>query len=117
VPTLAQVRHLCRGPASFDNIADAPDFVLISEDKSKIYLVDVKYQNRLNLEKLRKEAAKLLRRWEYHGLFFLSRRPKDSGVALCTSIVDDIANQQSVRAVGHDWAATGIFETAEEFKN
>jgi len=44
VPTLAQYRHLAEVQRVIDNIADAPDFVLISEDKSKIYLVDVKYQ-------------------------------------------------------------------------
>ena len=39
VPTLEQYRHLAEIPKIIDNIAGAPDFILISKDHTRIYLV------------------------------------------------------------------------------
>lgn len=68
-PTLAQYRHITEVPRVLENIADAPDFALISEDKAKIYLVEVKYQRDLNIDFLKKSCERLLKRWESPWMF------------------------------------------------
>ena len=69
MPTLAQYRHISEVQKVMDNISDAPDFALISEDKTKIYLVEVKYQRNLNLEEILNCCEKLLKRWESPWIF------------------------------------------------
>jgi hypothetical protein len=69
VPTLSQYQHLAVVKQIMNNIADAPDFALISEDKTRVYLVEVKFQNKLDLNKLKEYATKLLGRWEYPWIF------------------------------------------------
>lgn len=69
MPTLAQYRHISEVPRVIDNISDAPDFALISDDKTKIYLVEVKYRKNLNLEDVKDYAEKLLKRWESPWIF------------------------------------------------
>lgn len=87
MPTLAQYRHLAQIKSAIDNISDAPDFVLISEDKSKIYLVEVKYQDKLNIEKLKEYSLKLLERWEFPWIFVAT--PDGFRCGLCKTIVDE----------------------------
>ena len=69
MPTLAQYRHISEVPKVIDNISEAPDFALISEDKTKIYLVEVKYQRNFNLEEIRNYSERLLKRWESPWIF------------------------------------------------
>lgn len=69
MPTLAQYQHLVEIEQVMRNISDAPDFALISEDKTKVYLVEVKYQNNLDLGYLKEYAEKLLIRWNPSWLF------------------------------------------------
>jgi len=52
-----------------DNISDAPDFVLVSEDKSEVYLVEVKYRSSINAEDIKAIATALLKRWNPSWLF------------------------------------------------
>jgi len=87
MPTLAQYRHLAQIKRVIDNISDAPDFVLISEDKSKIYLVEVKYQNKLDIEELKEYALKLLERWEFPWIFVAT--PNGFRCSLCKMIVEE----------------------------
>jgi hypothetical protein len=84
-PTLAQYRHISEVPKVIDNISEAPDFALISEDKTKIYLVEVKYQKNLNLEEIKKHAEKLLKRWESPWLFIAT--PNAFYCAPCTAVL------------------------------
>lgn len=72
VPTLAQYQHLAQARAVMDNIKDAPDFALISEDKTKIFLVEVKYRNHISVSELKICAEKLLERWNPSWLFVAS---------------------------------------------
>ena len=69
MPMLSQYQHLAIVRRVIDNIKDAPDFALVSEDKAKIYLVEVKYQTTPDIEVLKKSAKKLLKRWEPSWLF------------------------------------------------
>lgn len=73
VPTLAQYRHLTDVKDVMDNISDAPDFALVSEDKTKLYLVEVKYQKILNHEEVLRHAEKLLERWKSPWIFIATK--------------------------------------------
>lgn len=86
MPTLAQYQHLVEVKRVINNIADAPDFALISDDKTKLYLVEVKYHNKLNREELKKHATKLLKRWECSWLFVAT--PGGFYCAPCKTILD-----------------------------
>ena len=55
-----------------NNIKDAPDFALISEDKTKVYLVEVKYQSKLDIYYIKMYAEKLSKRWSPSWLFVAS---------------------------------------------
>ncbi len=87
VPTLSQYQHLAVVKQIMDNISDAPDFALISEDKTKVYLVEVKFQNKLNVNKLEEYAKKLSDRWEYPWLFVAT--PYGFYNGLCRDIIND----------------------------
>lgn len=69
MPTLAQYRHILEVDKIINNISDAPDFALVSEDKTKLYLVEVKYQRNLDKIKLKEYSEKLLNRWETPWIF------------------------------------------------
>ncbi|MEI8361566.1 MAG: hypothetical protein WCG01_05525 [bacterium] len=69
VPSLAQYQHLARIKEVMNNISDAPDFALISEDKSEVYLVEVKYRSNIDKDELRLTATKLLDRWNPSWIF------------------------------------------------
>ena len=84
MPTLAQYRHISEVPKVIDNISDAPDFALISEDKTKIYLVEVKYQKNFNFEEVKDCAEKLTARWETPWIFIAT--PEQFYCAPCSSV-------------------------------
>ncbi|MDD5738975.1 MAG: hypothetical protein PHY72_03590 [Candidatus Pacebacteria bacterium] len=87
MPTLAQYRSLVKVQTIIDNIADAPDFVLISHDKTEVYLVEVKYQSKLNIEDLKGYAKKLIERWEYPWLFVAT--PSGFKCGLCKKVLEE----------------------------
>jgi len=73
-PMLTQYRGHAEIEQIIDNIADAPDFALISkeqtpEGKVRIYLVEVKYRSSLNINDIKKHAEELRKRWEHPWLF------------------------------------------------
>ncbi len=84
-PTLAQYRHISEVPKVIDNISEAPDFALISEDKTKIYLVEVKYQKNFNLDEVKNNCEKLLKRWESPWIFIAT--PEKFYCAPCRTVV------------------------------
>src|SRR3989344_3988764 len=81
MPTLSQYRNIADVPKIIDNIADAPDFALISENKTKIYLVEVKFQTTFDIEKIKECALKLSKRWEYPWLFVATPKKFYCGMA------------------------------------
>lgn len=97
MPTLAQYRHLVEVQHVINNISDAPGFALISEDKTKLYLVEVKYQRELNVDDLKKHAEKLLERWEYPWLFVATTKGFYCG--LCK----DVINENRINDLSENW--------------
>ncbi len=100
MPTLAQYRqHFSEVQKIIDNIADAPDFALISKDNTKIYLVEVKYQKMLNFDELKKYAEKLLERWEYPWLFVAT--PQGFFCSSCK----DLCREERMHDLSDGWVA------------
>ena len=69
MPTLAQYRDILEVPKVIENIADAPDFALISEDKTRFYLVEIKYRTRFDILEIQEYAKKLLKHWDFAWIF------------------------------------------------
>ncbi len=71
-PILAQYQHLAHVQKVLDNIRHAPDFALISEDKTKVFLVEVKYRAEFDNNEILK-IAEDLHSWEPCFLFVASK--------------------------------------------
>ena len=97
MPTLAQYRNLIEVQHVINNISDAPDFALISEDKTKLYLVEVKYQKMLAINELKKYSEKLLERWEYPWIFVATKDKFYCG--LCK----DIVQEDRINVLSENW--------------
>ena len=87
MPTLAQYQHLVEIEQVMKNISDAPDFALVSADKKEVYLVEVKYQSKLNPKQLVEYANELIKRWTPSWLFVAT--PEGFYCAPCRSIAKD----------------------------
>ena len=72
-PELAQYQHHVQIKKVLDNIRHAPDFVLISQDKTKVFLVEVKYRHNLNNEENMLIANKMLEKWNPSFLFIATK--------------------------------------------
>lgn len=87
VPTLAQYQHIAKVKQVMENIKDAPDFALVSEDKTEIYLVEIKYQHSLANDFICEHACNLLDRWDPSWLFVAT--PEGFFCAPCSSIAKE----------------------------
>lgn len=72
-PILAQYQHHVQIKQVLDNIRHAPDFALISQDKTQVYLVEVKYRSSFTNEQLLDIAQDLCTRWNPSHLFLATR--------------------------------------------
>lgn len=99
VPTLTQYRDMVEVPSIIDNIADAPDFALISEDRTRIYLVEVKYQKVFDIEALKEAARKLSGRWKYPWLFVAT--PKGFYCGECRHLIE----KGEISPLSDNWAS------------
>ena len=72
LPELAQYQHLAEVKAVIQNIRNAPDFVLISQDKTKVYLVEVKYCTNREPQKIKGIVEDILKVWNPSYLFVAS---------------------------------------------
>lgn len=106
MPTLAQYRHLAGISKIMDNISDAPDFALISEDKTQVYLVEVKFRTGLVLEEIKRCAENLLKRWEYSWIFVAT--PKGFYCSMCKWIIRD----NNINILSEEWISK---ERQEEY--
>ncbi|OGD56540.1 hypothetical protein A2V71_02535 [Candidatus Berkelbacteria bacterium RBG_13_40_8] len=71
IPELAQYRATAFKRV-VDDLSDAPDFVLFSNDKKEVYVVEVKYRATRNNAEIKKIAEKTLKHWNPSFLFIAS---------------------------------------------
>jgi hypothetical protein len=70
---LAQHRLKVKFPKVIENVSDAPDFLLVTENKSGVYLVEVKYRSSPNEVELKEIAQRSLRRWDPAYIFLVAK--------------------------------------------
>ena len=66
-PELAQYQELIRNYETLTVIKQSPDFILIKNDKTKVYFVEVKYRNsmsEINMADLKKRAENTIKYWK-----------------------------------------------------
>jgi len=71
-PELAQYRELIKNYETLTVIKQSPDFILIKNDKTKVYFVEVKYRRRMSnfvKEDLLKRAQNITQHWKDTWLF------------------------------------------------
>jgi len=74
LPELAQYQHHVHVQKVLENIRNTPDFALISQDKSQVYLVEVKYRKHIDNSRVLEIANELFRRWEMCNLFIVTEK-------------------------------------------
>jgi len=67
LPELAQYSSEVKYRPVLDNVRSAPDFVLISQDKTEVYMVEVKYRANHSPADLIRIVEKIRERWEAIG--------------------------------------------------
>lgn len=72
-PELAQYQHLVRIQQVLENIRNAPDFALISQDKTEVFLVEVKFRSYLENKYVLPLAEELTKKWDPCYLFIATR--------------------------------------------
>ena len=68
-PELAQYQHLVELKDVLQNIRHTPDFILMSQNKKEVYLVEVKYRSNLIPDEINKIAQETLQIWNPSWLF------------------------------------------------
>lgn len=102
---LAQYQHLNQIPKVIENIKNAPDFILISQNKSEVFLVEVKYRSSHDKEKLAETASELLQTWDPSWLFVASL--KGFFFSPCRSVVE---NKGDISKLSENWVAKDVQE-------
>ncbi len=69
VPEVAQYQHVVEVQQVLDNIRHAPDFILITQDRSQVYLVEVKYRHLILEQDIKAIAEQVRQHWEVAWLF------------------------------------------------
>lgn len=92
VPVLAQFQHHIQIQQVLQNIRKTPDFTLISQDKSRVYLVEVKYRHTLEQEEILHLAQDLVSKWNPIFLFLATQ--DNFYFESCKSIIENNGNIQ-----------------------
>ncbi len=90
LPELAQYQHLAEIKAIIENIKNAPDFVLVSQDKKEVYLVEVKYRTHLYPEDLKRICEETIKTWQHCWLFIAS--PNGFFFDTCRNVFNNAGN-------------------------
>ena len=103
LPELAQYQHLADVKAVMENISNAPDFILVSEDKRQVHLVEVKYRRHRNESDLKQIVEETLKRWNPSWLFIAS--PDGFYFAPCNAINN---NDGDIYPLSSNWVEQHI---------
>lgn len=103
LPQLAQYQKYVQVKKVLENIRHAPDFILISQNKEKVFLVEVKYRHILDYEYLLQQAKEIDERCS-PCFIFLATKEKfyfDS----CTKI---ITNNGQISELSEYWISKNV---------
>ncbi|HUQ84897.1 MAG TPA: hypothetical protein VM077_01105 [Candidatus Limnocylindrales bacterium] len=71
-PILAQYQHFVHVQKVLENLRNAPDFALISQDKTRVFLVEVKYRIQFDKYDIQKITNSISSAWDPCYLFIAS---------------------------------------------
>ncbi|MFA6136315.1 MAG: hypothetical protein WC705_03095 [Candidatus Paceibacterota bacterium] len=100
LPELAQYQHLAEVKAVMKNIRNAPDFILISQDKKEVHLVEVKYRTHKQSGDLKRISQDVLEFWNPCWLFIAS--PDGFFFEPCHTVVN---NSGKIKALYSTWVS------------
>lgn len=105
IPDLTRFKkELIEGKQSFKHISENPDYILMTTDRTKLQLIDVKFRwdYLSNLSSIKSKAEKTLLRWEE--CYYFIATPKGFYFDTCESIVKNHgrAKELSTDFVGKD---------------
>lgn len=69
VPEVAQYQHLVEVQRVLDNIRHAPDFIVITQNRSQVYLVEVKYRKSTTSHEIKTIADQIREHWDIAWIF------------------------------------------------
>jgi hypothetical protein len=73
VPELRRYNKSKQGRDVINNFRDTPDFAVISADKQKIFLIEVKFRSKLGIKEVIKIAQRQIERWNPSELFIATK--------------------------------------------
>jgi len=111
-PELAQYQHLVEVRDVLDSIRHTPDFILISQDRKEVHLVEVKYRTRLDSKEISEIAKHTLRRYDPSWLFVAS--PEGFYFAPCHTVAN---KGGSIRSLPITWIGADIQKAYLEVLN
>jgi hypothetical protein len=88
-----------------NNIKNAPDFCLISQDKTKVFLVEVRYKRDFNLSEVFNEARKVASNWDKSYLFIVGKQ--GFYFSSCENIIN---NNGQIEKLSESWIPLNIQE-------
>ena len=86
LPEIAQASHKVEYQYVLDQIRTAPDFAMVSHDKTEVFLVEVKYLHTRDEEKIKEIAENIHRKWKVVWLFIAT--PEGFFFDSCLNIIN-----------------------------
>jgi hypothetical protein len=94
-PILAQYQHHFEIRQVLDNIRNAPDFALISQDKTKVFLVEIKYREKMVKSNLLYIAEKTI--GQYNPCFLFIATKDKFYFSPCKSVINSNGELEELR--------------------
>ena len=98
LPEIAQNSNQVEYQFVLEQIRTAPDFAIVSHNKKKVFLVEVKYFNNHTEKEIKEVAEKIHNRWKVVWLFVAT--PQGFYFASCSKI---IKNEGKISKLGTNW--------------
>jgi len=98
LPEIVQYQHLAKYPQVFDTIKTAPDFAIVSHDRSEVFLVEVKYRSEHTDISIKELAENIQKKWKLVRLFLAT--PDGFFFDSCSNI---IKNDGKISPLGSQW--------------
>lgn len=111
IPELAQYQHHIQIQKVLENIRQSPDFILLSQDKTKVFLVEVKYRKNLITDEVCEIAKTTLELWNPSYLFVASMN------GFYFSSCNNIQNNRGIEALSDKWIERDIQKRYHELLN
>jgi hypothetical protein len=103
VPEIMQYANSASNYGLLENVRNAPDFALISHERNEVFLVEVKYRNHIQEDKLKEIAEKIQNKWKQTILFLAT--PQGFYFDLCSEI---IGNCGKIKVLPENWVSKEI---------